>query len=81
VCEEARQWLAKEMASLKELRKGCLTVRTESWLPSRLSRNNVLAHSTAVPLHQPKPLVHLQHAVLLEYTVASECFFFRKPKR
>jgi hypothetical protein len=51
------------------------------WLPSRLSRNNVLAHSTAVPLHQPKPLVHLQHAVLLEYAVASECFFFRKPTR
>jgi hypothetical protein len=32
VCEEARQWLVKEMANLKELRKGCLTVRTESVL-------------------------------------------------
>jgi hypothetical protein len=32
VCGEARQWLVKEMANLKELRKGCLTVRTGSVL-------------------------------------------------
>jgi hypothetical protein len=51
VCEGARQWLAKEMANLKEVRKGCLTVRT----------GGVLAHSCllvwvgTMSLHTPPP--------------------------